>query len=253
MFSEYKMHDPARDHGKQTERLLALRVAMGNFASLNLPEKENSRRRPTTIAARTLAALLLLTALWPLGSRAGDAGQTSAALPASLQGQWIPTSKGLESAGTLTLDARTLRWPICGKAKRRIEPQITDGEQPTDFPAFNAFNDPPQVMNSGPQALIALTDHGTPPCKLDGQLVTHLRLKSSTRRNSISNSACEIEVTLYSNKPQPAGPQQLGWGTFIDKRWFANKRCPAEQAPPNKPTTVNRPHKLDGAHQSSTS
>ena len=230
MFNEYRTHNHTGSHGKQTEHLLTSRAAAigrGSFASLNLSEKEKNRR-PATIAAHALAALLLLIALWPLGSRAGDAGQTSAALPASLQGQWIPTSKGLESAGTLTLDARTLRWSLCGKARRSIEPQITDGGQPTDFPALNAFNDPPQVMNSGPQALIDLTAHGAPPCKLDGLLVTHLRLKPGTRRDSIPSSACEIEVTLYGNRPQPAGPQQLGWGAFTDKRWFANKRCPVE-------------------------
>jgi hypothetical protein len=245
MFSEYKTHNQTRNHGQQTERLLTSRAAMGAFASLNLPEKEKSRR-PATTAAHALAALLLLTALWPLGSRAGDAGQTttSAALPASLQGQWVPTSKGLESAGALTLDARTLRWPLCGKARRRIDPRITDGGQPTDFPAFNAFNDPPQAMNSGPQALIDLTAHGAPPCKLDGLLVTHLRLKPGTRRDSISSSACEIEVTLYGTRPQPAGPQQLEWGTFTDKRWFANKRCPVEQAPPlGQPATASRPQR----------
>jgi len=193
-------------------------------------------------AARALAAMLLLTALWPLGCSAGDVRQTSAAppasagqplvpaaagLPASLQGQWIPTGKSLETTGPLILGARTLRWSICGKAQRRIQPQVADGGPQTDFPAFNAYDDPPQVINRGPQALIVLT----PPCKLDGQLITHLRLKPSTRRSPISSSACQLEATFYRNRPPPAGPEQVAWGTFTDKRWFANQRCPAVQAP----------------------
>jgi hypothetical protein len=162
--------------------------------------------------------MLLLTALWPLGSSAGDAGQASAALPASgpvkaarlptaampapLQGQWTPISKSLASAGPLTLGAQALHWSICGKSERLIKPQVTNG---------------------GQQALIDLTVDGAPPCNLDGQHVTYLHLKQGSLTKP--GNVCEIEATLYGHGPQPVRSELLGWGVFT------NERCPTVQAP----------------------
>jgi len=177
------------------------------------------------ITARALAAVLSLTALWPLGSCTGDVGQPHvappasgaaqavelssaapvasapsgvAAVPAALQGRWTPISKSLASTGPLTLDAWALHWSICGKAERSIKPQVTDG---------------------GQQVLIALAADGAAPCKLDGLPVIYLRL------NSRLGNVCELEATLYENAPQPVGQELLAWGVF------SNERCPAVQAP----------------------
>jgi|GEM_PF-3811015 len=199
----------------------------------NIPGRVWAMSRRSITARALAAAALSLAALWPLGSSA--AGQNgavfsvsgmaktaglrasapaAAAMPASFRGQWTPISTAFASNGPLTLGARTLRWSICGKAERRIKPQVTDGGQPTAYPAFEAASTP-QTASSGQQVLIDLTANGAPPCNLDGQPVTHLRLKQGSLTSP--GNVCEMEVTLYGKGPQaaqPAQPELLGWGTF---------------------------------------
>ncbi|MDR0458249.1 MAG: hypothetical protein LBH10_04365, partial [Burkholderiaceae bacterium] len=189
----------------------------------------NRRPTPTPVTARALAAALLLVALWPVGSRAADAArQASAALPvasapqadaipALFRGKWTPISRDFEMLGPLTLGARTLRWSICGKAARRIK-QVTDGRQQTDYPAFHPFF-APQVTDHMPQALIDLTADGAPPCHLDGQPVTHLRLKLGSLINP--GDVCAMQVTFYGYGPHGPqdGPKSPDWATFTDKRF----------------------------------
>jgi hypothetical protein len=180
-------------------------------------------RRSTPITAR--GAL-------PAASAAKAAGRPSsaaAALPMVFRGQWTPTGRAFEMTGPLTLSARTLRWSVCGKAARRIKP-VTDSGQLAAYPAFNP--DGPQDENDMPQALIDLTADGAPPCHLDTQLVTHLRLKLGDIMNP--GDVCEMQMTLYGYGPHgPQVQQELGWAGFTNGRFIPDKGiflpCPAAQ------------------------
>jgi hypothetical protein len=94
------------------------------------------------------------------------------------------------------------------------------------YPAFNP--DGPQDESDMPQALINFTADGAPPCNLDGQLVTHLRLKLGDTMNH--GDVCAMQVTLYEKGAQDE-PELLAWGSFTSERFIPDKGiflpCPA--------------------------